>query len=101
MYFVLYIVNCIVSGEIYTAGKNFTGWTNSTSVWLYVAHLESVCIFAVISKTLLRILFTQSGPKYMWVQYTGSQRVNPGIPSKWEVGEKLWTRFLSSPFSLL
>ena len=34
----IYIVNRVVSGEIYTAGKNFTlppavtAWTNSTSV---------------------------------------------------------------------
>ena len=33
----IYIVNRVVSGEIYTAGKNFTfplGWTNLTSMWL-------------------------------------------------------------------
>ena len=35
--FIIYIVNCVVSGEIYTAGKNFTlppavtAWTNLTS----------------------------------------------------------------------
>ena len=54
LYNFIYIVNRVVSGEIYTAGKNFTlpAWTNLTSVKV---DPLMICKAAISLKVILRV----------------------------------------------